>query len=1344
MAGEEQQQLTRRSSRRIESTSRTEFQSSPADVNMSSCLSPPMTQQPLSKRIGRQRKASTVPSSSISAVSSRSRSRKASAPSSTLNGASDIEEDRHRRGYDAEDVEEDQLLSASTSRAKTTRGGRKLVKTPTSVAASACTSSAPTPQSNIKMKTGSEDMPAVSKRPRSRKTNAKKAESGSTSPSSSFTTVSQASSRCSSATLLENGGSAISSTPASPRHRRTPASLGDISKSVTMSPYSLRKYAHQQQQQQQPTTISSSAAGSSSTTISSTSSSGRSTPVESNVNIKRKRDVAVNQAHADENDQDKMDHTSTNHLDGDGDDIYETARQRRRMEGTTPCKEQLMMIEVQNIQNIQPTLTFVTDKSGNKLSSHSPTTVQIKGRSGSKCTSPVPAPATAFAQAPSPLIVTSKPKSRLNSKSSSHADSPPSALSSPKISQPTIPQCQTQKAKVPVATIQVNPLKPVAVRAATAGVVTSATTKSTSTIIAAEPPSLIPSTKLGEANRKAFGSPAAPRPLPGFSGSSAFMKFRTPVKSVGSLSDNEEEFWQSPTVKMATSALKSASKHAIAGAAGISAFKKARDQRHTATYSDDSDSAEDEEVVVRPLRRPLFASSASARPIQMPPRESRNPFESADGGQTLAKSASTSSSSSTRPWWLLSSPNVFAKQNPTITSNIRVAPLYEKPTGLALNARSTRTTVQAHKTNLKPSSTKLLGLQKGSDSSVKSSPNSTMKIQRLVDQLDSHMLNSPRKVAPRGSMDPLGYTVESAKKNSMVGGMVGAPMKWSAAFYEDEEETDSAMGLFSSSSSDDEREAIRGGDTAPLIADKKSLANLSRSKSTAARLPGSVLKRIFQFVMDDNGAETGWFSNFPPNMAGIGLGGPTQVHILMFVCFRWSKVAEGVLWAAPRFLSLNQMRKMNAVVSSKTAPEMSSSATLLKSFTTSARSESLAETSAVATASSGLRGMLGIPLEPKTLKKDPRKFLFGDPCNEDDEIPAHNTQGAPFGHASKMEETPCNPQLTRHVQSISYNFFNPADRKHPPRFDVQSFLTDNFKNLTSLSLSGSPDWIDSFLLARIASAKHLRNNLTSLELIGTHKASRDVLGAAGIARLNGLKRIVVENIQALEDSCLAAWAEGCENLETVILKRCDHVTDAGIGRLLQRCTELRVLEISGCPLVKGNQLSSFLTKRQTIVNEGTAAPAVRADSPFTQKMRGPTTATAAVGRKMKSLEQLSLGDFNFTLTEQMLVECLGNPLYSPSLHTLHLRNIKSLTMEALQMIMQRQRSSLRHISIKTCPGLPLAHQHWKEILEQMGPQLKSVEIWLQPMGQHAMSYVDVQALMGIVKARGCLADIVLC
>ena len=34
------------------------------------------------------------------------------------------------------------------------------------------------------------------------------------------------------------------------------------------------------------------------------------------------------------------------------------------------------------------------------------------------------------------------------------------------------------------------------------------------------------------------------QPLPGYSTSSAFMKFRTPLKQAPCLSDTEEEFWQ--------------------------------------------------------------------------------------------------------------------------------------------------------------------------------------------------------------------------------------------------------------------------------------------------------------------------------------------------------------------------------------------------------------------------------------------------------------------------------------------------------------------------------------------------------------------------------------------------------------------------------------------------------------------------------------------------------------------------------------------------------------------------------------------------------------------------------
>jgi hypothetical protein len=738
--------------------------------------------------------------------------------------------------------------------------------------------------------------------------------------------------------------------------------------------------------------------------------------------------------------------------------------------------------------------------------------------------------------------------------------------------------------------------------------------------------------------------------------------------------------------------------------------------------SDDEGEDSEKEEGIRSLAA-MKAAAASPTPLASTSASSlklnENPFQ-ADYASTGLPFHAASVHHSSKHWWLLSSPAVSLSMASSSTKSI---PSHAKvttsqrthralfgsnknvgkdtktnppaPSAAGTNAAATTNLSRPLLTNFDDGISRL-NRSVNSNNAKKNqqrlqtmmmSPSSAFRIQRLTDQMDSQTFNSPqrpalaaRPLSPASSMEVRGH----------VGGLVGFQGKYrdgeddyelgGSSDTEEENENDLDVGLHG------KRPPVRW--TSPV--DGILLTTTKYDSKKKLRLNSSVLKRVFRHLLEDTSS-----------------GGARQIYFMLFVCKQWWQVGESILWESPRFLSLNAMMKMNRVINGNgKAPNQNFKE----------------EKSSV---SGGLLGMLGMDVSsPKPVARDPRKFLFGDPCNKMDED----------GCGTVI--APINPLLSRYVKSISYNFFNPADRKHPLTFSIMDFVTDNFKNLTSISLSGSPDWIEDFLLKRMAASKHLRSSLRSLELVGTHKLSREALGSAGLARLSGLKRLVVENVSGLDNLALDAIRVGCEGLDTLILRRCESVTDVGIGKVLSFATCLTVLEVVSCSKVKGEALGQHLIDRQMAVASG-----VRPRSSSTLGTpRGSKFAQPA--KEFKSIEQLSLGDFTYSFSEQMLVDCLAHSENSPLLTTLHLRNIDGLSISALQKIMARQRDSIQFISIKTCPELPLVHQLWKELIEGMGSQLRFFELWLQPRGQHAMSYVDVEGLTGLLKGRGCVANIV--
>lgn len=279
-------------------------------------------------------------------------------------------------------------------------------------------------------------------------------------------------------------------------------------------------------------------------------------------------------------------------------------------------------------------------------------------------------------------------------------------------------------------------------------------------------------------------------------------------------------------------------------------------------------------------------------------------------------------------------------------------------------------------------------------------------------------------------------------------------------------------------------------------------------KSLASSLPTKVLRLIFGHCLQQ--ADTS--SVLLPS-----------IH----VCWAWRAVAEVVMWESPTFFSLSSMMKMHSVIQESTCSPSFERRKLV--------------------VAGGLRGMLGMSSR-SALSSDPKRFLFGGDVGSS---PPTTSQSGPCLSLSGHQRT-----IANRVKYVSFYYFNPRDRKFPLSFDIQSFLTDSLPNLSHLRLSGSPDWVDSFLIARLASQRRLRRHLSSLELISaTDKVSRESM-ASGLPKLVGLKRLVVEGSRVFDDIVLAALGMARLRLEELIITRCEGVTEKGLNRFINLCPSL--------------------------------------------------------------------------------------------------------------------------------------------------------------------------------------------
>ncbi|KAI9342624.1 hypothetical protein BDR26DRAFT_917933 [Obelidium mucronatum] len=269
------------------------------------------------------------------------------------------------------------------------------------------------------------------------------------------------------------------------------------------------------------------------------------------------------------------------------------------------------------------------------------------------------------------------------------------------------------------------------------------------------------------------------------------------------------------------------------------------------------------------------------------------------------------------------------------------------------------------------------------------------------------------------------------------------------------------------------------------------------------------------------------------------------------VCKLWKGAAEQEIWRAPVFVKLSAMFKMHqAIYGDAVSTKTLHGASLWNQGK-----------------KSGIRGMLGmvgVAVDPSS----PRKLLF----------PGGQTTMPTPAKEPDAKEAFCmkpNPKLAKLVQSVAFHLFYPGDMRYPPKFDVQSFLTDTFPNLTALSLSGTPQWVNPYFLARIASCPRLRRSLASLELscgVMDKLTSDENTSHEAVApmweKLSGLKRIVVNESRTLDDAILKFMGKGSFGLEEVRLIGCFGVTEVGILELVKLCGKtIKILEISCCPKV---------------------------------------------------------------------------------------------------------------------------------------------------------------------------------
>ncbi|KAJ3028603.1 UNVERIFIED_CONTAM: hypothetical protein HDU68_001330 [Siphonaria sp. JEL0065] len=277
----------------------------------------------------------------------------------------------------------------------------------------------------------------------------------------------------------------------------------------------------------------------------------------------------------------------------------------------------------------------------------------------------------------------------------------------------------------------------------------------------------------------------------------------------------------------------------------------------------------------------------------------------------------------------------------------------------------------------------------------------------------------------------------------------------------------------------------------------------------------------------------------------------------MCTCKLWGHTAQQELWKAPFFFSLSAMYKMHKVIYGSGPP-------------TGQQAQPAPTSKATKKKTGGIRGMLGTYIDPSS----PRKLLFPDQTIP---TPPHNNS------TNNSSITKPNPKLARLVKSISFHLVYPGDTRFPPAFDVQSFLTDTFPNLRSISLSGITQWINPFLFRQIATndvappVEALEFSSGSMDrMIGQDGQHAVLVGGKPLwMHLTGVKRFVVSESRVLSDCILRMVGEASScGLQEVRLVQCGNVTQEGVMRVFGK--RVKVLEVSFCEKVGDGLLRSLV------------------------------------------------------------------------------------------------------------------------------------------------------------------------
>ena len=244
------------------------------------------------------------------------------------------------------------------------------------------------------------------------------------------------------------------------------------------------------------------------------------------------------------------------------------------------------------------------------------------------------------------------------------------------------------------------------------------------------------------------------------------------------------------------------------------------------------------------------------------------------------------------------------------------------------------------------------------------------------------------------------------------------------------------------------------------------------------------------------------------------------------------------------------------------------------------------------------------------------------------------------------------------VESISYSYTHPSDSRAPTKFPIQSFLSCTFPNLTSIRLTGSPQWLNNLLISQLAGSKRLRKCLTCFSLSGAKLVDED--GMKHILKFSSLELLELENCIGVCDTLLQSL--GKSKIEVVNIGYCSKITVKGVesllkGRLLKCDGGLKELDVSGCLL--GDELFKVFVD----INEMKIKPTIRLRSLTISNMRKLSIAGISNILNTKELlpELRSLNISNFSdLNDETVVDICKT--FGRTLQKLVLQDCQELTM----------------------------------------------------------------------------------